>query len=163
MVHKGNIDTGAVVFSPAPLVENRRMRVPPKLLALACWVLLSVPIAAHANGGSMGARGGFASGRPAGVAQPWSGTLGSPHGQGHVSRLWWRAGHWWHGTSGRRHGWWWVVGPSWYWYPFAVYPYPDFYTPADLTPGYWYWCNFYLNYYPDVSDCPTGWQPYLPQ
>jgi hypothetical protein len=130
----------------------------PRLLALACWVLLSVLVATNANGGPIGAHGGVAAGRPAGFAQPWSDRPGSPRGVAHVNGVWWRAGHWWHGVRGRRLGWWWVVGAAWYWYPAAVYPYPDFYTPPYLPSGYWYWCDFYLNYYPDVADCPTGWQ-----
>ena len=36
----------------------------------------------------------------------------------------WRGGYWFHGAYSGRRGWWWVVGPSWYYYPAPVYPYP---------------------------------------
>ena len=134
-----------------------------KCPALACCLLLSVPVIASANGGPMGGHTGFAAGRSFAPGPAWSGRPGWQRGAVHVNRFSWRTGRWWRGIRGRRFGWWWVVGPSWYWYPFATYPYPDFYTPAELAPGYWYWCNFYLNYYPNVSDCPTGWLPYSPQ
>jgi len=55
------------------------------------------------------------------------------------------------------------VGPYWYWYPFAINPFPDFYTPPYFAPGYWYWCDFYQNYYPNVSLCPSGWEAVEPQ
>jgi hypothetical protein len=56
-----------------------------------------------------------------------------------------------------RVGWWWIVGPDWDWYPAAVYPYPDPYTPSDMASGYWYWCDAYQQYYPYVGACPSGW------
>jgi hypothetical protein len=93
----------------------------------------------------------------------WAAHPGWRRGFAPVNRFAWRSGHWWHGVRGRRFGWWWIVGPAWYWYPAAVYPYPDLYSPPYLVPGYWYWCDFYEGYYPDVADCPTGWQPYAPQ
>jgi hypothetical protein len=37
----------------------------------------------------------------------------------------WREGHWSRGVRGGRHGWWWVIGPAWYFYEVPVYPYPD--------------------------------------
>src|ERR1700691_1206786 len=36
----------------------------------------------------------------------------------------WNHGYWFHGAYGGRAGWWWVVGPTWYYYPAPVYPYP---------------------------------------
>ena len=75
----------------------------------------------------------------------------------------WEGGHWWHGTYGARLGWWWIVGPDWYWYPAAVYPYPDPYTPPSAAPGFWYWCEAYHQYYPYVGACPTGWRAVVPQ
>jgi hypothetical protein len=70
----------------------------------------------------------------------------------------WRGGHWWHGGYGGRDGWWWIVGPDWYWYSAPVYPYPDAYVPPGMTSGYWYWCEQYQDYYPNVGACPSGWQ-----
>ena len=64
-------------------------------------------------------------------------------------------GHW--------RGWWWNVGPYWYWYPVAVYPYPDLYTPPYQASGYSYWCDFYHNYYPNVATCPSEWQAVEPE
>lgn len=78
----------------------------------------------------------------------------------------WRSGYWYHGSHGGRIGWWWVVGPSlWYYYPTPVYPYPDPYVPpvvADLNmpppPQYWYFCDSAKTYYPYVQSCPEGWK-----
>ncbi len=36
----------------------------------------------------------------------------------------WRRGYWFHGAYGGRDGWWWVIGPTWYYYTSPVYPYP---------------------------------------
>src|SRR6185437_1417075 len=44
----------------------------------------------------------------------------------------WRGGYWYHGAWGPRVGWWWVVGPTWYYYAEPVYPYP----PAEVAPVY---------------------------
>jgi hypothetical protein len=59
-------------------------------------------------------------------------------------------------------GWWWIVGPDWYWYPSEVYPYPSPYTPPDMANGYWYWCDAYQKYYPYVGACPSGWRAVQP-
>jgi hypothetical protein len=74
----------------------------------------------------------------------------------------WRAGHWWHGAYANRDGWWWIVGPDWYWYPTPVYPYPDPFTPPGLAPGYWYYCDSFQTYYPYVGACPSGWTAVTP-
>jgi hypothetical protein len=91
---------------------------------------------------------------------------GSPRGYPvHV----WARGYWHHGWYGPRLGWWWVVGPSWYYYPAPVYPYPNPYvppvivqtTPAQPGPApaqYWYYCAASKAYYPYVAECPGGWQ-----
>lgn len=82
----------------------------------------------------------------------------------------WAGGQWRHGWYGPRFGWWWVVGPSWYYYPAPVYPYPNPYvppvviqtTPAQQGPAptqYWYYCAASKAYYPYVAECPGGWQP----
>jgi hypothetical protein len=56
----------------------------------------------------------------------------------HFDHNYWHGGHWWHGTYGARLGWWWIVGPDWYWYAAPVYP--------------------YRQYYPYVGVCPSGWR-----
>ena len=72
----------------------------------------------------------------------------------------WRGGHWYHGWHDGRAGWWWLVGPSWYYYPRAVYPYPDPYVPPYAAPGTaaWYYCPPAQTYYPYVATCPVPWQ-----
>jgi hypothetical protein len=91
----------------------------------------------------------------------------------------WRAGFWHHSFHDGRWGWWWVVGSMWYFYPYAVYPYPDPYTPpvvvvqqgtppAQAPPApvqYWYYCESAKSYYPYVPSCPGGWKtvPATPQ
>lgn len=74
----------------------------------------------------------------------------------------WRGGHWAHGHHAGRLGWWWVVGPSWYYYPAPIYPYP---AASLIAPGvlpapvqYWYYCEPLRGYYPNVSACPGLWQ-----
>lgn len=71
----------------------------------------------------------------------------------------WRGGHWAHGHHGGRLGWWWVVGPSWYYYPAPVYPYPpELLVPLPAPVQYWYYCEALRGYYPNVSACPTLWK-----
>ncbi len=83
----------------------------------------------------------------------------------------WRGGYWVHGRHDGRWGWWWVVAGLWYFYPQAVYPYPDPYAPpyAPTTPAlpvpstppevqYWYYCDGAKGYYPYVQTCPGGWR-----
>ena len=70
----------------------------------------------------------------------------------------WRGGHWWHGPYLGEPGWWWIVGPDWYWYPRPIYPYPSPYLPAGTAPGFWYYCDAYRQYYPYVGACPSGWR-----
>jgi hypothetical protein len=98
---------------------------------------------------------------------------------GHIERFhehdWalWRAGVWRHEVHDGRLGWWWVVGPNWYFYPEPVYPYPDPYVPPVAvivpqtsaspappppTPQYWYYCESAKGYYPYVPECPSGWR-----
>lgn len=77
----------------------------------------------------------------------------------------WRGGSWQHGHHAGRLGWWWIVGGAWYFYPAAVYPYPDPYqppivmvAPSEEAPQYWYYCSDPAGYYPYVAQCSTGWQ-----
>jgi hypothetical protein len=84
----------------------------------------------------------------------------------------WRGGRWTRARHDGRLGWWWVVGPSWYFYPSPVYPYPNPWEPPPtvlVTPPvgvvppapptqYWYYCEASRAYYPYVATCPGGWQ-----
>ncbi len=107
---------------------------------------------------------------------------GNGHGHGHWhggnihrfelhDRHVWRGGGWHHVRYGGRLGWWWVVGPSWYYYSRPVYPYPDPYLPPVVwentanqtapTPTVvqnWYYCEKTKEYYPYVATCPGGWK-----
>jgi hypothetical protein len=82
----------------------------------------------------------------------------------------WRSGHWTHGRHDGRMGWWWVVGPQWYFYPTPVYPYPSPWEPPVVMPMapsagpppapaaiHWYFCPNTNNYYPYISTCLSGW------
>lgn len=75
----------------------------------------------------------------------------------------WQGGGWQHATHNGRLGWWWVVGPDWYYFPAPVYPYPDIYTPYNERLGWWYWCDAYQEYYPYVTYCPTPWDSVMPR
>jgi len=44
----------------------------------------------------------------------------------------WTNGYWFHGNYSGYAGWWWVVGPTWYYYPTPYYPYP----PVGARPVY---------------------------
>ena len=80
-------------------------------------------------------------------------------------RIVWRGGNWRHRNYHGRLGWWWVVGPTWYYYSKPIYPYPDPYTPPTIvnpTPApqiqNWYYCESSKEYYPYVSSCSTEWK-----
>ena len=77
--------------------------------------------------------------------------------------LLWQGGRWQHLSHGGRFGWWWVVGPDWYFYDTPVYPYPDVYTPVGRPFGWWYWCDFSQEYYPYVTTCPVPWESVMPR
>lgn len=77
----------------------------------------------------------------------------------------WREGRWVHGRHLGQFGWWWVIGPSWYFYPSPVHPYPEPPVvvvtpppPAQLSPQYAYYCPNPSGYYPALPQCPSGWQ-----
>ncbi|MDO9182422.1 MAG: hypothetical protein Q7U04_08435 [Bacteriovorax sp.] len=83
----------------------------------------------------------------------------------------WHNGHWTQGHYSGRVGWWWVVGPTWYFYSRPFYPYPSPYNPPNIvvvpqtvqpvTPApvqNWYFCEASKEYYPYVSNCPGGWK-----
>jgi hypothetical protein len=98
---------------------------------------------------------------------------------GHIERFhehdWdvWRGGQWRHEFHDGRWGWWWIVGPTWYFYPQPVYPYPNPYEPPVAVivqprpatpappppqPQNWYYCEAARGYYPYVPSCPGGWR-----
>lgn len=72
----------------------------------------------------------------------------------------WQRGRWVQGRHAGRLGWWWVVGPTWYYYPQPIYPYPDPYVPPAVAPApnAWYYCPPRRAYYPYVATCPGPWQ-----
>jgi len=127
------------------------------LTTLACMLSLSAPVLAQApDPGHVG--GHFADGH--GHWSEHGGWHGDIH---HFDHGRWEGGHWWHGGYGGRVGWWWIVGPDWYWYPEVVYPYPNPFVPPGQPPGVWYWCDAYQQYYPYVGACPSGWRAVAPQ
>jgi hypothetical protein len=93
---------------------------------------------------------------------------GDPHWHGDIHAFhdrdfsYWRGGHWFHGRRGGQFGWWWVVGPTFYFYSQPVYPYPNPYVPpvASAAPpsGTWYYCANPQGYYPYVPQCGVPWQ-----
>jgi hypothetical protein len=96
----------------------------------------------------------------------WRGDI--RHFPGHDWHVW-RGGRWVHRPHGGRPGWWWVVGPTWYFYPAPMYPYPNPYEPAPAwtvplpvpsapPPQFWYFCDESQTDYPYVSTCPDGWK-----
>lgn len=74
----------------------------------------------------------------------------------------WQGGSWQHVNHDSQLGWWWVVGPDWYYFDQPVYPYPDLYTPLGEPIGWWYWCDPAQDYYPYVTYCPVGWESVMP-
>jgi hypothetical protein len=87
----------------------------------------------------------------------------------------WRGGFWDHGWHDGRFGWWWTLGPDYYYYyPQPIYPYPDPYQPPTIiyqqappppaasgapNQQYWYYCDEPKGYYPYVPNCRTQWRP----
>jgi hypothetical protein len=146
-----------------PVASSERAMKPKQLLwILACILPTSAPAWAQScDPAPACARGGgahFSDGHGGWAAHPgWHGNIQ------HFNSSYWQGGHLWHGTYQNRLGWSWIVGPDWYWYPNAVYPYPNPYTPPDIQEGYWYWCDAYQHYYPYIGACPSGWRAVQPQ
>lgn len=121
-------------------------------VALAAFGLVAGPAVAQHHGGRGPGPG------PGG----WHGP--HPWGAREIDR--WHGGFWRHDWHGGRFGWWWVVGPSWYFYPAPVYPYPNPYVPPSIpapTGPMWYWCPAPAGYYPYVAACSTAWQAVPPR
>jgi hypothetical protein len=95
---------------------------------------------------------------------PWRGDI--RHFHRHDFHTWQR-GHWYHAHHGGRLGWWWVIGPTWYFYPAPVYPYPNPYVPPVIVvqsapsteTQYWYYCDDPQGYYPYLNECNEEWEP----
>jgi hypothetical protein len=127
--------------------------------ALAATLLLSVPLAANAD---YGGRGGYGqrhwAPRPHYYVPP-------PRPHYYYPRApYWHTGYWHRGYHGARFGWWWVVGPDWFYYPrvtvaVPVRPAPPAIVvqpsaPAAAPPVQtWYYCRAADEYYPHVSSC----------
>lgn len=124
------------------------------------------------SGGPRGAGPQHAAGAHGGPGRHVAG----PGWGGHIERFherdWqtWRGGHWEHARHGGRLGWWWVVGPAWYFYMEPAFPYPNPWLPPEVivspvpapnapppSTQYNYYCNALRNYYPYVVRCPGGW------
>jgi hypothetical protein len=133
---------------------------------LAALALSPAALAQHGEGRGQGHGRGHDVGR-GGPSHQWHGNIARFH-----DHDWgvWRGGHWSHARHDGRLGWWWVVGPSWYYYPAPVYPYPSPWLPSEVFitgPGgavpmpptqFWYYCPASRNYYPYVNFCPGGWR-----
>jgi hypothetical protein len=139
---------------PATKTSRRGRRHALAALLLVAGLLAPTVLAQHRHGPEQ-----------RGPSRQWHGDIARFHG---YDRGTWRGGHWQHARHGGRFGWWWVVGPAWYFYPAPVYPYPSPWLPADviglapygppLPPAqYWYYCGPANAYYPYVASCPVGW------
>jgi hypothetical protein len=139
---------------------------PVPLLIAASAVLLAMPgLAQHQGhggyGGVQGGPGWHGGGYGGGHGAPgWHGGYGGHGAHGGPA---WRGGYWHHGEHGGRDGWWWVAGPSWYYYPAPVYPYPYPYPyaygpplAAGLPPGYLFYCPSFGAYTTYMAACPGG-------
>jgi hypothetical protein len=119
---------------------------------------------AHVSGG-----GGFAP--HAARVHMFAGGQNVSHFSG-AQRQAWSHGHWWHGRHHGHDGWWWFAGGGWFFYPYAVYPYPDYVSgTADYEDGYyagaaannaWWYCDNPAGYYPYVQNCMVPWRPVNP-
>jgi hypothetical protein len=96
----------------------------------------------------------------------------------------WIGGGWHHDFHNGRFGWWWQVGPVWYFYAAPVYPYPTVVPEVEVAapvvvapPAYapppaaaavpppaqaWYYCDNPAGYYPYVQSCGGPWRPVGP-
>ena len=142
------------------------------------WILrVVVSVALLALVGSTCAARAMAEERGAHAREHWRGGEVEHWGHGDIRRFHegdlerWRGGSWFHGEHFGRLGWWWIVDGAWYFYPAAVYPYPDPYVPptvvtpapAQPSPQYRYYCASAKAYYPYVPTCSEGWQQVVPQ
>jgi hypothetical protein len=90
---------------------------------------------------------------------------------------WGHGGRWVHDRHNGRLGWWWIVGPSWYFYPrpyavttpqTVIIQQPVQQQPqqvvieqgapqAAVPSPVLYYCRSTETYYPDTMTCPGGW------
>src|SRR4051812_27103015 len=106
------------------------------------------------------------------------------HHIGRIHEEHWRGGRWVHDRHGGRLGWWWVAGPSWFFYPRPIFevaprtvvieqPAPVTVLPPPVvmpaTPPapqvtvadpVLYYCKSTGTYYPETMPCPGGWSPH---
>jgi hypothetical protein len=146
-------------------------------LALGAALLAAGPSLAqshHTGGGAPHAHASFGGGGSHFAPHVFAGHSFAHFGP--ADRHIWSGGHWSHGSHGGRFGWWWFAGGGWFFYPYAIYPYPDYvsdtayyddeddgYYPPQ-APGYapgpsWYYCDNPRGYYPYVQSCRTQWHP----
>lgn len=128
---------------------------------IALAALLAVPAAAQQHW----QRGGTP---PQPRHQGYRGAIAVPRphlnrGFAPLDRRSWQGGRWYHGRHDGRLGWWWTVGPSWFFYNAPIYPYPNVYAPPGSASGWWYWCDASQEYYPYVTYCPSGWRRVMPR
>ena len=100
----------------------------------------------------------------------------------------WERGRWIQANRAGLNGWWWVIGPRWFYYPAPVYPYPMMVSErvvfvnaappvSPMPPTYIspqgttvippspppvsqmrYFCPSLNGYYPEIAQCPEPWR-----
>lgn len=157
---------------------RRPRQLPRWLLPAAMALVLAAVASAEAQqrpGGFLGGgeHGDFRRGAPDRYPDRNAGGYRDNHPGRFSEHDWgvWRGGAWRHDWHNGRFGWWWLVGPDWYFYPEPVYPYPNPYVPPVVAPSppatgegpppaqYWYYCDNPAGYYPYVATCLTQWRP----
>lgn len=131
----------------------------------ARWAL-GIVLAVALGGTAMADRDDYRGGRFHGDGFRGDHFRGDIHRFGDHDFDFWRGGRWFNGVHAGRRGWWWIVGPSWYFYPAPVYPYPDPYLPPTIAPGaapLWYYCANPPGYYPYIASCAVPWRPVVPR
>lgn len=145
------------------------MRTSVKFLPALCALALALPASAQGDGRDRDRdheRGREHEGERAQIrGDHWRGDIRRFH-EHDLDR--WHGGHWFHGRNGDRLGWWWIVGPSWYFYNAPIYPAPDPYLPPQMAgnappaevgaPRFWYFCASPRGYYPYIAQCNVRWQ-----
>jgi len=138
-------------------------------ITLSAAALAQPPAASHSPGARTPGRHAPDARPPRGGPPPGPGWRGDIHHFADHDWHVWRGGHWHHGAHGGRPGWWWIVGPTWYFYPAPTYPWPNPYEPAPPwsvpvpVPSappvqFWYFCDASQRFYPYVATCPGGWR-----
>ena len=150
-----------------PIALQRMLVV--AMIALSAAASAQPPAAPHAPGARAPGRHEPDAHPPRGARPPGPGWRGDIRHFGDHDWHLWRGGHWHQGAHGGHRGWWWVVGPTWYFYPTPIYPWPNPYEPAPSMPvpvsvpppppvQFWYFCDASQRFYPYVATCPGGWR-----